>query len=108
MLMSPSRSPMQTTQREIMPGISEAAVISTVRAFVYENFLYMMPDFELADDDRLLEKGVVDSMGISEMISFIEAEFGVFATEAEISEANFGSLRAIARFVAAKQPYAVG
>jgi len=63
---------MQTTQTEIMTGISESAVISNVRAFVQENFLYMMPDFELADDDRLLEKGVVDSMGISELISYIE------------------------------------
>ena len=97
-----------TIESDPAPGISEAAIVSRVRSFVHENFLYMMPDFELADDDRLLEKGVVDSMGIAEMISFIEAEFGVFATEAEISEANFGSLRAIARFVAAKQPYAVG
>ena len=76
---------MQTTQTEIMPGISESAVIATVRAFVQENFLYMMPDFELADDDRLLEKGVVDSMGISEMISFIEAEFGVVAAHCQPS-----------------------
>jgi len=95
---------MQTTQTEIMPGISESAVMATVRAFVQENFLYMMPDFELADDDRLLEKGVVDSMGISEMISFIEAEFGIVAAEDEISEANFGSLRSIARFVTARRP----
>ena len=103
MLLSPSRSSMQT-QTEIMPGISESAVIATVRAFVQENFLYMMPDFELSDDDRLLEKGVVDSMGISEMISFIEAEFGVVAAEDEISESNFGTLRSIARFVAARRP----
>jgi acyl carrier protein len=99
---------MQTTESEVTPGISETAIISSVRAFVRENFLYMMPEFELADDDRLLEKGVVDSMGISEMISFIEAEFGVFAAEEEISEANFGSLRAIARFVASRQRFAVG
>jgi len=99
---------MQTTQTEIMTGISESSVISNVRAFVQENFLYMMPDFELADDDRLLEKGVVDSMGISELISYIESEFGVVAAEDEISEANFGSLRSIARFVTARRTLATG
>jgi len=79
-----------------------------VRAFVHENFLYAMPNFELGDDDRLLEKGVIDSMGVAEMIAFVENEFGVFTTDEEVSEANFGSLGAIARFVAGKQPYAVG
>ena len=99
---------MQTTESETVFGISQAAITSRVRGFVQENFLYMMPDFELADEDRLLEKGVVDSMGIAELISFIEAEFGVVAAEDEISEANFGSLQAIAQFVAARQPFAVG
>ena len=82
---------------------SETEIISRVRGFVQENFLYMQPDFVLADEDRLLERGVVDSMGVAEMISLIESEFGVRASEDEISEANFGSLRAIARYVADKQ-----
>lgn len=99
---------MQTTESETVFGISSAAIMPRVRGFVQENFLYMMPDFELADDDRLLEKGVVDSMGIAELISFIEAEFGVVASEDEISEANFGSLRTIAQFVASRQHLAVG
>jgi len=78
-------------------------IIDRVRGFVQENFLYMRPDFELADDDRLLERGVVDSMGVVEMIAFIETEFGISAAEDEISEANLGSLQAIARFVADKR-----
>ncbi len=74
-----------------------------VRGFVEENFLYMHSNFQLGDDDRLLEKGVIDSMSIVEMISFIEREFGVNAMEEEISEANFGSLAGIGRFVSEKQ-----
>jgi acyl carrier protein len=85
---------MQTTESEILVR---------VRGFLMDNYLYMRSDFELAEDDRLLERGVVDSMGVLEMISFIETEFGVHASDDEISEANLGSLRAIARFVAAKQ-----
>jgi len=99
---------MHITESETRPNGSEASIMTKVRDFVHENFLYMMPDFELADDDRLLEKGVVDSMGIAEVISFIESQFGVFAAENEISEANFGSLRSIASFIAAKRPLAIG
>jgi len=89
------------------PNETEQAIIGRVRWFVQENFLYMMPDFVLGDDDRLLERGVVDSMGIAELISFVESEFGVVAAESEISEANFGSLRSISQFVASRQSPAV-
>jgi acyl carrier protein len=99
---------MSATESEIMPGISESGIKLRVRAFVQENFLYAMPDFELGDDERLLERGVVDSMGVAEMIAFVESEFGVFTSDEEVSEENFGSLSAIARFVAARQPAAIG
>jgi acyl carrier protein len=81
----------------------QSDVIARVRSYVHENFLYMHTNFELKDDDRLLEKGVIDSMSIVEMISFIESEFGVCASEDEVSDANFGSLSGIARFVNGKQ-----
>ena len=85
---------MQTSQSEIM---------TRVRGFVEENFLYMHSNFQLADDDRLLDRGVIDSMSIVEMISFVEREFGVNAMEEEISDANFGSLARIARYVSDKR-----
>jgi acyl carrier protein len=82
---------------------SESEIITRVRGFIQDNFLYMHTDFHLADDDRLLEKGVMDSMSIVEMISFVESEFGIQANEDEISEANFGSLSGIARFISDKR-----
>jgi acyl carrier protein len=82
---------------------SQSEIIARVRDFVQENFLYMHPNFQLGNDDRLLDKGVIDSMSIVEMISFVEREFGVSAMEEEISDANFGSLAGIARFVTEKQ-----
>jgi acyl carrier protein len=78
-------------------------ILTRVRGFLQENFLYMRPDLELGADDRLMERGIVDSMGVLEMLNFIETEFGVRASDDEISEANLGSLRAIAQFVAEKQ-----
>ena len=82
---------------------ADSEIIARVRDYVRENFLYMHADFKLGDDDRLLEKGVIDSMSIVEMISFIESEFGIHASEDEVSDANFGSLAGIARFVCEKQ-----
>jgi acyl carrier protein len=82
---------------------NEDQIREKIRGYIEENFLYMQPDFVLGDDDRLLERGVVDSMGVVEMLAFIEDEYGVKAADDEISEANLGTLRAIARFVASRQ-----
>jgi acyl carrier protein len=83
--------------------MQESQVRDRVRRYLDENFLYMRPDFSLADDDRLLERGVVDSMGVAELVTFIEDEFGVKTSDDEIVEANLGSLRAIAQFVCSKR-----
>jgi len=83
--------------------IPEAQIRERVRGFLQENFLYMRPNFELGDDDRLLERGVVDSMGVAEMVTFLEDEFGVTTSDEEITEANLGSLNAIGRFVSQKR-----
>lgn len=82
---------------------SESDILTRVRGFVQDNFLYMHSSFQLADDDPLLEKGVLDSMSMVEMIAFVESEFGVRAEDDEVSEANFGSLSGIARFVGKKR-----
>jgi acyl carrier protein len=83
--------------------LPESQIRERVRHFLDENFLYMRPNFVLGDDDRLLERGVVDSMGVAEMVTFIEDEFGIKTSDEDISEANLGSLSAIARFVSQKR-----
>lgn len=83
--------------------MNETEVRARIRGFITENFLYMRPDFELGDDDALLESGVIDSMGVLEVLTFIEDSYGVRPEDDEISEENLGSLRAIARFVTSKR-----
>ena len=77
-------------------------ILQRMRAFIEENFLYMRPDFKLADDASLMQKGVVDSMGVMEVIEFIEQEFGVAVADTDVTEKNMGTLAAIADYVAAR------
>jgi acyl carrier protein len=82
-------------------------VRAEMRAFVQENFLYMRPDLELRDDDDLLNLGVIDSIGFVELVGEVEERYGVAIEDVEIVEENFGSVTAIAAFVAAKTEEAV-
>jgi acyl carrier protein len=81
---------------------TETEILAKVRTFVTTEFLYMRPDFRLADEDSLMTAGVVDSMGVMEVLTFLEDSFGVRAADDEITEANLGSLRSIARYTAGK------
>lgn len=83
---------------------TEVEIQLRVRTFLQETFLYLRPaDFQLNVNDRLLEQGVIDSMGVVEMITFIEDTFEIRVSEDEISEANLGSISSIAKFVTIKQ-----
>lgn len=81
----------------------DAGIRQAMRSYITENFLYMRPDLQFGDDDSLLAKGVIDSLGVMELVGFVEEQFAVKAEEADVTEANFGTVGGIARFVEAKQ-----
>jgi acyl carrier protein len=99
---------MLINESEFTPGIPESVILSRVRAFVQDNSLDRQNGFALADGDRLFEKAALDSKHVAAIIAFVENEFGVIVSDCEMSEENLGSLNAVARFVASKQPFAVG
>jgi acyl carrier protein len=73
-----------------------------MREFVEESFLYMHPDLELTDDEELLAKGVIDSLGFVELVEEVQSRSGLAVPDVEITEQNFGSINAIASFVERK------
>jgi acyl carrier protein len=83
--------------------IENPTIRDEVRAFIQENFLYLHPDHVLRDDDDLLGLGLVDSLGFVELVDEVQARYGVTVSDLEITEENFGSVDAIARFVAARR-----
>ncbi len=58
---------------------------------------------DLSEDDSLLDKGLLDSMAIVKLITFLEERFGVVLGDEEFDPDNFETLRAIAQLIAAKK-----
>ena len=54
------------------------------------------------DDDRLLSNGILDSMGILEVVAFIEEEFHITVSDEELLPENFESLSELTTFVQSK------
>lgn len=83
--------------------MSHEPVIAAARAFVMENFLYTHPDAVLAPDEPLLGAGIIDSMGVIELVEWISATWGIYVEDDEITEENLGTLASIARYVTHKR-----
>lgn len=84
--------------------MNETIVVEIVRAFILENFLYMYPGFDLSAEASLLDRRILDSMGVMELITFLKDEFGVSVPEPDIRESNLGSLKAIGGYVMRARP----
>lgn len=74
-----------------------------VRAFLVERFPAVQAR-KLADADSLLESGVIDSLGILDLATFIEREFSVQLGDDELVPENFDSLDALCKFLEVKVP----
>ncbi len=82
--------------------MTEAEIVNETRAYITENFLYARPNYVVAEDEHLMERRVVDSMGMVELITFLQDRFGVEPADEEITEENFATLGRIAAFVRRK------
>ena len=57
---------------------------------------------EVADDEPLIENGVLTSLQTVELVMFLEERFGIVIEDEEFDEENFGSIEAISELVASK------
>jgi acyl carrier protein len=74
-----------------------------LRKFVVDNFLFGNDDFKFSDDDSFLEKGLIDSMGILNLISHVETRYGVQVADSDLLPEHWDSVNRIAAYVAARQ-----
>lgn len=82
--------------------MNEQTVLEQTRAFVVENFMYMRKVKTIGDEESLLRTGVISSLGMMEVVEWVESTYGVSVDPDEITEQNFDTVRGIARFVMSK------
>jgi acyl carrier protein len=83
-------------------SVTPTAVSDQVRAFVLEKFPQAKKK-SLSDSDKLLESGIVDSLGILDLVAFLESDFKLQITDDELLPENFQTVEAIAEFVERKR-----
>lgn len=70
-----------------------------IRKFITENFLFGQGDGGLTDNDSFLEKGIIDSTGVLELVAFVEETFGIKVEDNELVPENLDSVNNLITFV---------
>ena len=74
-----------------------------IRTFVVDNFMMGMNPGELGDKDSLLDKGIVDSTGVLELVGFLEETFEIQIDDEELIPENLDSVDKITAYINKKQ-----
>jgi len=74
-----------------------------IRSYIVDTFLYGQDDNSLGDDSSFLEKGIIDSTGVLELVSFIQEKYTIQVHDEEILPDNFDSLRKLSAFIIRKR-----
>jgi acyl carrier protein len=57
----------------------------------------------LAPDDDLIAQGIVDSLGLMQLVSFVEDSFGIEVADEDLVIENFQTLARLERFIETKR-----
>jgi len=80
----------------------QATVSDRIREFVRSRFP-LARNLDFSDGDSLLDAGVIDSLGILDLVGFLEETFGIQASDEDLNPENFDSIATLVRFVEDKR-----
>lgn len=84
----------------------DQTVTSSIEQKIHDFLLEKFPLARRAGIDKstaLLEKGILDSLGILDVVSFLERDFSIVLSDEELVPENFQSLSTLTAFVQKKR-----
>jgi acyl carrier protein len=78
------------------------ATEKTIRQFFIGN-AWLEKNGELRETDSLLENGVIDSVAMIELVSFIEETYGIHIPDEDLMPEHFETLESIVSYIERKK-----
>lgn len=85
------------------PAAQSSGLKDQIREFIMENLAHAKGITSFTDDENLMESGVVDSLGIFRIVSFLEEELHVRVSDEEINAETLQSVNSIEKLVLSKK-----
>jgi acyl carrier protein len=80
---------------------------SIVRCFIGDNFFFREGFETFSDSDSLLECGLIDSMGVLDLVLFLESTFSIRVADEDVVPENLGTIGGIVAYVQRKRALAL-
>ena len=77
-------------------------IAQQIRSLIVESFLFGEPKNGMEDTDSLLEKGIIDSLGVLDLVNLIEERYGIKVEDEELIPENLDSIASLSNFVLRK------
>jgi acyl carrier protein len=78
-------------------------IAQDLKTYIAENILFSNDGYNHPDDASFLEKGIIDSMNVLELVSFVEEKYAIAVKDEDIVPDNFDSISKLAAFVQRKK-----
>jgi acyl carrier protein len=73
--------------------------IETLKRFITTELLANRQELNLGPDDNLLISGLIDSLGVMRLVSFIEDNFGIHVPPEDVTIENFQSISILSTYL---------
>ena len=74
-----------------------------IKSFIINNFMMGRSPEDLTDSDSLLDKGIIDSTGVLELVGFIEEKFAIQVKDEELVPENLDSVDNLVSYIEKKR-----
>ena len=71
---------------------------SQIKDYIAQNLLFSDNGYPYSDDVSFLDEGIVDSVGVMELVAFVEDNFHISVEDLDITPENFDSVSKIAAY----------
>jgi acyl carrier protein len=76
-------------------------IAQSVRRFILDNYL-LGSDYQLKDSDSFLDHSIIDSIGILQLVTFLQDSFSITVDDEELIPENLDSIQGVSAYVRRK------
>ena len=82
--------------------MTDPSVTARIKGFLIQHFPSARKH-ALGEDDHLLANGILDSLGVLDLVGYLEQEFGITVSDEDLVPEHFETLRRLTVFVEERQ-----
>jgi acyl carrier protein len=77
-------------------------IANTIESFIVEEIMMVGKEIKIDPESSLIKSGIVDSLSLLRLISFLEEKFGIVIDDEDVVPENFDTIKIMESLVAEK------